>query len=1041
MKSEKPSPASSLRLDTVNQCLWSGTRNITLTPKAFLVLRCLMDRPGQLVTKEELLNTAWPEVYVSDAALKVCIRRLRQALGDESQVPRFIETIPWRGYRFIGTVDQQPEENGQQSVTTQSRTQQKRLHTLSQRHMPGQRQAPTRPGAARLPLIPRQDHKSASLLTPHSLTSAFAAAPTAAPYVVGRDNILSQIHSLLPLLLQGKRQIVFLTGEPGIGKTAVVDAFLARVFADVRFWTVSGQCIERYGTGEPYLPILEALERLCRLPGNARLIAILRQYAPMWLVQMPTLISATEQKRLRRTLQGTSSDRMLREFADALTHLTAEKPLVLSIEDLHWSDSATLDLLSFLTRRHQHSRLLFLGTYRPGVVTENEHPLPSLIRELSTHEECYRIPLGLLDAEAVLTYVTSRFPAGDFLPTLARAVYQRTEGNPLFMVNVVEYLLAQGILRQEHGRWQLHAEGTDIHAIVPTNVQQLLEMQIDRLPANEQQMLEVASVAGMEFSAATVAAALDIPIPTAEEHYTKLTRRFHFLRSLDVSEWPDGTVAQQYAFIHSLYQQVFYQRIPAGKRTQLHARIGQQQELAYGAQAAQIAVELAMHFERGRDFRRAVQYRHHAAEMALQRYAYREAIEHLTIGLELLKATPSSEERVQQEIVICSALGAALTTTQGYASVAVKRTYSRAHALWQHAGITYQPFPVLLGLWGFSQVRAELATALTQAQQLLELANAAQDPLLLSRAHNALGATLFWQGNLVAAKQHYEDSSAIYDPSLTLSADCVHNPGVISLSSLSVIFAYCGDVTQAHRRATEALTLIQQHEHDYSLALARCHIAAMHQVSRDFSATQEMATTAMALATEKGFPYCLACSTIQYGWARAMQTRGREGIEQLSQGIAAYQATGAALWQAYFLSLLAEAQLVAGQTSACLHTVTEGLTLAQARGQLLAEADLYRIKGDLLLAQKGRSQKLRTPDPQIEAEGYFLRSLEIARAQQARTLEFRVAIRLGRLWRHRGKIDLARQTLTSLCERFGGEPSTTDLQEVQLLLRSFQQAD
>src|SRR5581483_2852800 len=295
MKPGKPSPPSTLHLDTVNQYLWLGSRNVPLTPKAFLVLRYLMDHPGQLVTKEELLNAAWPEVYVSDAALKVCIRRLRQTLGDESHVPRFIETIPWRGYRFIGTVDQQPEENGQQSATTQqSRTQQKRPRPLSKRHTPGQREALTRPVMARLPLIPRQDHESMSLLTPHSLTPASAAAPTTAPHVVGRDTILSQIHSLLPSLLQGKQQTVFLTGEPGIGKTAVVDTFLARASVDRRFWVVSGQCIERYGTGEPYLPILEALERLCRLPGNERLTAVLRQYAPTWLVQMPTLISTTE---------------------------------------------------------------------------------------------------------------------------------------------------------------------------------------------------------------------------------------------------------------------------------------------------------------------------------------------------------------------------------------------------------------------------------------------------------------------------------------------------------------------------------------------------------------------------------------------------------------------------------------------------------------------------------------------------------------------------------------------------------------------------
>jgi predicted ATPase/DNA-binding winged helix-turn-helix (wHTH) protein len=1015
MKSEKLASPTALHLDTVNQCLWLGNHNVALTPKTFLVLRYLMDRPGQLVTKEELLNAAWPEVYVSDAALKVCIRRLRQTLGDESHIPRFIETIPWRGYRFIGEINNLlPLETGARGPEIKVQSSEFKI------------QGPDATEAGHF-----------SDTDPHP------------PRLVGRDATLSQLHSLLLFVLQGRQQTVLLTGEPGIGKTAVIDAFLARVAGDDRVWVVSGQCIEHYGTGEPYFPILEAVERLCHLPGNERFVAVLRQYAPMWLVQMPSLISAAEQKRLRRALQGTTSDRMLREFADALTYLTAEKPLVLMIEDLHWSDSATLDLLSYLTRRHQHSRLLFVGTYRPGVVTEPEHPLLGLIRELSTHGRCHTMALGFLDEDAVLAYVTNRFPSYPSLRALAKALHQRTEGNPLFIVNIIEYLLTQGFLRQENGQWQLHVRVDDIHTMVPSNVRQLIEMQIDRLSQDEQQLLEAASIAGVEFSAAAVAAAANASIPAVEEQYTKLARRSHFLRSLRSTEWPDGTVAQQYAFIHSLYQETLYQRIPAGKRVQMHSRIGLRKELAYGAQAGQIAVKLAVHFERGHDFRRAVQYRRHAAETALQRYAYREAIEHCTIGLELLNATPASEEHTQQEIALCSALGTALTATQGYASVAVERTYSRAYALWRHAGSTSPPFPILLGLWGFSQVRAELQTAFTQAQQLLEAALATQDPQHVSLAHNALGSTCFWQGKLIAARQHYECSLTSADLAQTGATDFVETPGVLARSSLSVIFLHLGELALAHAHASRALALAEEQGHHYSLAMARCHTATMHQVNRNFLATQEMAAAAIALATEKGFPYCLASSTIQHGWARAMLTNGQEGIEQIAQGLAAYHATGAVVWRAYFLSLLAEAQLVAGQTAECFRTVTEGLALAHARGQVLPEADLYRIKGELLLAQESKNQRLKTkkqkakscdsrppaPDPQAEAEGYFLKSVEIARRQQAGTLEFRAVIRLSQLWQLQGKDDRARQTLTPLYERLSGGHSSADLQEARALLR------
>ncbi|MGE0821249.1 MAG: AAA family ATPase [Candidatus Binatia bacterium] len=1047
MKPEKSTLAPPLRLDLVNQCLWRGTQMVTLTPKAFTVLRYLMDRPGQLVTKEELLNAAWPEVYVSDAALKVCIRRLRQSLGDASQVPRFIETIPWRGYRFIGHISQAPAPRGQAGERS-ARQSKNRLRPQSQ----GQSAAVKKPRAKTVNQRPGAQFSSPGTKGSHagketddqrpeassSPSQAFNFRSQVPPSpLVGRESVLAQLHSLLSSLLQGERHTIFITGEPGLGKTAIVEAFLAGLNHDPRITVAYGQCVEHYGTGEPYLPILEALEHLCRLAGHEHLVALLNRYAPMWLMQMPALISISERKRLHRELQGTTHDRMLREIAEVFTLMTADKPLVLVIEDLHWSDAATLNLLSFLTRGQHSPRLLLIGTYRADNVTHSDHELLRLVRELSAHGLGEVIPLDFLDEAAILAYLETRFPGSPFLAQLAQALHQRTEGNPLFMVNVVEHLLARRFLCYTDGRWQLCGTLADIQTHIPGSVQAMIDMQAERLTSEEQQILEAASIAGRQFSAAAVAAAMSIPIPTVEEHCTKLARQLHFLQSSDASEWPNGIVSQQYAFIHSLYQSIFYQRIPAGKRAQLHYRIGLQEEQAYTGQTEQIAGELAVHFERGHDFRRAVQYHHRAAETALERYAYREAIAHLTVGLDLLKGIPDSAQQEQQEIVLCSTLGAALTATEGYASIAVERIYSRAYTLWQHAGEISQPFPILLGLWNFSAARADLVTALTQAQQLLALADTAQDSLLLSRAHNALGATLFWQGNLLAAQQHYEHSSTVYDPRCSTSANFVHDPGVLALSSLSVIFAHRGKASQARTRAQEALTLAQQHEHPYSLALARCHVAAMHQVNQDFAAAEEMATAGMRLSDKSGFPYCLACSTIQHGWARAMQSKGRDGIEQIRQGISAYQATGAVLWRAYFLALLAEAQFVAGHTSECFQTITEGLTLAQAHGQLLPLADLYRLKGILTLqevkqmanhkSQSGAQDCERatgfssppatslTPLPpnerEQEAEGYLLRAVDIAHAQHAKSLELRATISLSRLWYHQGKREIARHTL------------------------------
>ena len=316
-------------------------------------------------------------------------------------------------------------------------------------------------------------------------------------------------------------------------------------------WLGHGQCIEHYGASEAYLPVLSALGQLCREPTGQQFIDLLNQHAPTWLVHMPTLLTATQLEVLQRKTQGATQERMLREFAEAVEALTVEKPLVLVLEDVHWSDVSTLDLLSVLARRRQPARLLVVSTYRPVEVLAREHPLHLVKQELQLHRQCEEMFLGLLTEAEVEKYLAVRFSVGAHravpLQEFARLVHQRTEGNPLFMVNMVDYLLAQGALVQRDRQWVL-LEGVEAtRAGVPQNLRQMIEKQLDRLRLEEQRLLEAASVAGGEFSTAAIAAALGSEVEQIEEWCEGLARRHFFLHPTRSGVWPDGTLATHYS--------------------------------------------------------------------------------------------------------------------------------------------------------------------------------------------------------------------------------------------------------------------------------------------------------------------------------------------------------------------------------------------------------------------------------------------------------------------------------------------------------------
>jgi DNA-binding winged helix-turn-helix (wHTH) protein/tetratricopeptide (TPR) repeat protein len=591
------------QLDAENQRLWRDDQLITLSPKPFAVLLYLLQRQGQLVSKGELLDACWPDTTVTDTVLKVCVRQIREALADDARSPKFIETSHRRGYCFIGRVTD---------------------------------------GA---------DATSESLEVDESAPSLRRAVSEKSPMMVGRNAELSLMGELFERAQKGERQVIFVVGEAGIGKTALIETFLTGVDSGSETLIARGQCLEQYGATEAYLPVMEAISRLCRESTSPTLVERLFRLAPTWVAQLPALVSAGDLAALRRETLGATRDRMVREMAETLESLAANTPVLLILEDLHWSDYSTVDLISALARRRETARLMLIGTYRPVDLILREHPLKALKQELQVHRQCEELALEYLSEGAITDYLAERFPANQFPAGLARVIHRRTEGNPLFMVNVVDFFSAQGfIVRSDE--WKLGVRLEELDVGMPDNIRQMIEKHIERMSREDQQVLEAASICGMKFSALAVASALGTDVIDVEERCEALARQSCFLQARGSGEFPDGTVSARYGFIHSLYLNALSERIPAARSSRLHLRMAERGEIIYRDRVGEIASELAMHFEQGRDYRKAIKYLGQSADIDSRRYAGREAIENLEHALKLVRRLPESEQQAARMIVL-----------------------------------------------------------------------------------------------------------------------------------------------------------------------------------------------------------------------------------------------------------------------------------------------------------------------------------------------------------------------------------------------------
>jgi predicted ATPase/DNA-binding winged helix-turn-helix (wHTH) protein len=915
------------RFDPETGRLWAGRREVNVTPRAAAVLAALIARAGQLVTRHELFRTVWGDTVVSDAALTACIQELRGALDDDARRPRFIETRHRRGYRFAARV------------------------------------LPSAPqGASRTPAPPH---------------------PRPAAPVVGRDRELIELRACLEQAANGTRQIVFVTGEPGIGKTTLVEQFLVEAPRGDRVRIAQGRCIETHGAGEAYLPLLEAMTRLCREPGGQPITRLLRHHAPTWLTQMPSVLNASELRTLQRQTAGITRERMLRELAEAVEVMASDVPLVLWLEDLHWSDSPTVDWLGYLARRPGPARVLVLGTCRPIEALARGHPLEAARDELKMRGHCREVTLARLDETAVGEYLARRFPAERAFDTLAVMIHARTGGNPLFVVNVANDLVRRAVLIERSGRWEVDERSGLAQIAIPEDVRRMIAHQLDRLRPDERRILEAASAVGVEFSAAAVAAAEQIGLDEVERACADLAGHASFLTSHGSDTWPDGTVTARYGFRHALYQEVVYERVPAARRGDLHRRIGERLEAGLRGRAGEVATELAMHFERGRDPLRAVRYLRVAGEIATQRSAAREAVAHLTRALDLLRDQPDTLERAEQEVALQIALGGPLMAVKGRGAPEVEQAYTRAQELCQRIGDTPQLFPVVWGLFLFRRSRGEIDRAHGFATRLLTLARATSDPGLLIEAHHSLWATLFARGELVAAREHVGQALALYDPDRHMSLAAVygnHDPAVCALGHGAWALELSGEPEQASRQSADAVALAQRLGHPFSEAHALLYAARLHQFRGDWRTTRDHAEAAAVLARERGFVQLQAWAAVTGGWALAEAGEVAEGLARMRDGVAAIRALGSEDFKTYFLGLLAATLAKAGEAGAALDVITEALGAAERSGERFYTAELHRQKGELLRA---------TGHDLAGVARCFEAAVEIARHQRAWALERR----------------------------------------------------
>jgi tetratricopeptide (TPR) repeat protein len=838
---------------------------------------------------------------------------------------------------------------------------------------------------------------------------------------VGREAEREQMRRAYGQVRDGHGRILTILGEPGIGKTMLVEDFLAELAQQPeRPFLVRGRCSERLAGAEAYLPVLEALDNLLHTSSWGSVQTLIKSVAPTWYVQVAHAAASQDSvARVREEAQAVSQERMKRELGALLQEASRLRPFVLFLDDLHWADVSTVDVLNYLAGRFDQMRLLIVATCRLADMTLAQHPFLAIRDELRAHGALEEIPLEFLSRQDVDRYLTVMFPTHRFPATLGELIHAKTEGNPLFMADVVRYLRDSGSIVERDGVWVLARSEAEAFRELPASIRSMIARKIERLEEVDRKLLLAASVQGHEFDSTVVAEASEMDPADVEERLDALENVHVFVKRVREHEFPDLTLSLQYQFVHVLYQNALYAALQPTRRASLSGRVARALVTHYRSEHAAIAGRLGALFEAARDFGQSAQFFLEGAQHAVGLFAFREALSLADRGLAVLRGMPDGPERIQRELGLQMVRGLALRMMKGWASPEIEPVFARARELCHQLGDAPELFPVLWAITLFHAIKGDLRQYRRLADDLMKEAEASGNPAFLMAAHHLLGVCLEFSGEMVESSRVLDRGRELHDPHRHREYTKMFglDPGMIARAMSSRPLWVLGYPDRAEARARETLQLARSQRQPMTLVFALLVTQGVHLVRGEAQEALAIGDEVVALCREYGLPQEREWSRSFQGAALAALGRLDEGIEQLSNSLAVQQSIGAGLVRSAFLAVLADLLRFAGCLDEGLRAVDEGFAHAQKCGEGGYLAELHRARAELL-RQKGDN---------TAAEASFKAAVEYAREQQARAFELRAATGWAQLLMASGRRKEARAMLEPVYRWFAEGLNTADL--------------
>jgi DNA-binding winged helix-turn-helix (wHTH) protein/tetratricopeptide (TPR) repeat protein len=952
------------RLDAADRVLSREGQALALTPKGFDLLLVLVRNAGRVVLKDGLMQEVWPDTFVEENNLTVTISALRKILGEGASVQHYIHTVPRRGYRFAARVHQSVES---------------------------------------APVIQRRPDEGSSDI------------------LVGREPELRNLERFLTEAVEGAGRMIFITGEPGIGKTALSGAFLCRARSRFPMARLGhGRCLEQYGPVESYLPVLDAFSGLLSGSDGEFVADALRSRAPTWCLQFPAVFGSGDGlERLYRETVGATKERMLREMVDALGALTSTAPIILHLEDLHWADALSIDLLRRLCQDAGKQRLLVTGTFRPEDVERNR-PFKTFLLEMHAHNLCEEMALGLLNREDLATYLDTRFAPNRFQPELAALIHRKTEGQPLFATSLVQFLVERGEIARVNDHWILTRPPSELDLEAPVNVCKMIRKKIEALDPEDRRAIEYASVQGEEFTSVLLAALLDMDDLALEERLDCLDKTHHVIQTIREDELPDGTLTTRYRFAHVLYQNALYKDLVSKRRVQLHRQTGDLMIRYYSDHAPKFATQFAMHFERGQDFGRTVEFLIHAGDNVREIHANKEAAEHYSRALAFIPKLPS-EQQAPRLLTIYQKRGAAYLamsqfdqavedftsllhqahamndrTREHSALNALAEAFFYSHRLGELDECAGEALRIARDLederlrietMAFIAMRqdivGELAEAKRNLEEIIRVARALDD-------RRALLDGLSWRGQLYFFQSEYECAREVLLQALELASDLRHGPLLLQTQFfLGLSLANMGRVSEALGVLREATAMARRNGDQYWQAKIPNCIAWIHRELEDFEIALKYDLEGLQIARASKVSEAETNSLINLGYDRTHAAEPEKALESFGEAGAILESD---VWCRWRFTL----RLYAGLSA---HHLSRGeLDKAVGHAKLLLEsATRYEARKYIAIAHKLLAEAAYSHGNLPEAEMQLNTALNRLAGCPVPIVEWKIHSMLGRV--------------------------------------------